>query len=61
MLAEEIEIYTCAEIEELANESARIALADRRNIETRDIINAKKIVTPSLTTEEVEKMRLTIN
>ncbi len=33
-LAEETEIYTCAEIEELANESARIALADRRNIET---------------------------
>ena len=41
-LAEETEIYTCAEIEELANESARIALADRRNIETQDIINAKK-------------------
>ena len=56
-LAEETEIYTCAEIEELANESARIALADRRNIETQDIINAKKIVTPSLTVEEVEKMR----
>ena len=56
-LAEETEIYTCAEIEELANESARIALADRRNIETQDIINAKKIVTPSLTAEEVEKMR----
>jgi AAA+ superfamily predicted ATPase len=56
-LAEETEIYTCAEIEELANESARIALADRRNIETQDIINAKKIVTPSLTAEEVENMR----
>jgi SpoVK/Ycf46/Vps4 family AAA+-type ATPase len=56
-LAEETEIYTCAEIEELANESARIALADRRNIETQDIITAKKIVTPSLTAEEVEKMR----
>jgi SpoVK/Ycf46/Vps4 family AAA+-type ATPase len=56
-LAEETEIYTCAEIEELANESARIALADRRNIETQDIIDAKKIVTPSLTAEEVEKMR----
>ena len=56
-LAEETEIYTCAEIEELANESARIALADRRNIETQDIINAKKIVTPSLTAEEVEDMR----
>jgi SpoVK/Ycf46/Vps4 family AAA+-type ATPase len=56
-LAEETEIYTCAEIEELANESARIALADRREIETQDIINAKKIVTPSLTAEEIEKMR----
>ena len=56
-LAEETEIYTCAEIEELANESARIALAERRNIETQDIIAAKKIVKPSLTAEEVEKMR----
>ena len=56
-LAEETEIYTCAEIEELANESARIALADRRNIETQDIIDSKKIVTPSLTAEEVEKMK----
>ncbi len=56
-LAEETEIYTCAEIEELANESARIALSGRRNIETQDIIDAKKIVTPSLTTDEVENMR----
>ncbi|MBT3511045.1 MAG: AAA family ATPase [Nitrospina sp.] len=56
-LAEETEIYTCAEIEELANESARIALADRREIETQDIIDAKKIVPPSLTAEEVEEMR----
>ena len=56
-LAEETEIYTCAEIEELANESARIALADRREIETQDILNAKKIVTPSLTEEEVKKMK----
>ena len=56
-LSEETEIYTCAEIEELANESARIALADRRNIETKDIIDAKKIVKPSLTAEEVEKMK----
>ena len=60
-LAEETEIYTCAEIEELANESARIALADRRNIETQDIIKAKKIVTPSLTAEEVENMRHPVN
>ena len=46
-----------AEIEELANESARIALEDRRNIETQDIIDAKKTVNPSLTAEEVKKMR----
>ena len=56
-LAEETEIYTCAEIEELANEAARIALATRRNIETQDIIEAKRVVTPSLTEEEVERMR----
>ena len=56
-LAEETEIYTCAEIEELANEAARIALATRRNIETQDIIEAKRVVTPSLTAEEVERMR----
>lgn len=56
-LAEETEVYTCAEIEELANESARIALADRRDIETRDIINAKKVVAPSLTEEEVGEMK----
>jgi transitional endoplasmic reticulum ATPase len=56
-LAEETEIYTCAEIEELANEAARIALSTRRNIETQDIVDAKKIVTPSLTAGEIEKMR----
>jgi hypothetical protein len=32
-------------------------LADRREIETQDIIDAKKIVTSSLTAEEVEKMK----
>jgi ATP-dependent 26S proteasome regulatory subunit len=60
-LAEETEIYTCAEIEELCNEAARIALSTVSRIETQDIIDAKKIVTPSLTSEEVERMKNLIN
>ncbi len=60
-LAEESDLYTSAEISELVNEAARIALTERRDIETKDFHLAMKVVTPSLTAEMVRSMRAACN
>ena len=55
-LADETDLYSAAEVEELVNEAARRALEDRRDIETADVLDAMQTVRRSLTAESVQKM-----
>jgi len=52
-----LENYTCAEIEYLVNEAARMALDQRRPIITDDIMNAAKMNTPAHTQEQISGMK----
>jgi len=58
-LAEGTELYTIAEIRELVNEAARIALSNRRAIHYFDFVEAMKVVTRSLEHEEENQRRIT--
>jgi SpoVK/Ycf46/Vps4 family AAA+-type ATPase len=55
--AEELENYTCAEIELVVNEAARTALAQNRAILSGDILNAAGNNPPRYSAADVEKMR----
>ena len=55
--AVELENYTCAEIEFLVNEAARIALAQSRLIVNGDILNAAGNNAPAHTAADIAKMR----
>jgi transitional endoplasmic reticulum ATPase len=55
--AEELENYTCAEIEFIINEAARIALSLNRSISIGDILNAAGNNPPAFTEADIEKMR----
>jgi transitional endoplasmic reticulum ATPase len=56
-LAEACPFYTAAELEHVVNESARVALADRRLISETDILKALKDNPPSLGPKSVENTR----
>jgi SpoVK/Ycf46/Vps4 family AAA+-type ATPase len=53
----ELEHYTCAEIEFLVNEAARMALGEKRNITTDDILHAAGCNPQAHTAEAIEGMR----
>jgi len=55
--AGELENYTCAEIEFIVNEAARIALAQNRPIINGDILNAAGNNPSALSASDIEKMR----
>jgi transitional endoplasmic reticulum ATPase len=55
--AAELENYTCAEIEFIVNEAARIALSLNRSISNGDILNAAGNNPPALSEADIEKMR----
>jgi SpoVK/Ycf46/Vps4 family AAA+-type ATPase len=55
--AGELENYTCAEIEFIVNEAARIALSQNRPITNGDILNAAGNNPPALSASDIEKMR----
>jgi len=55
--AGELENYTCAEIEFIVNEAARIALSQKRPITNGDILNAAGNNPPAVSASDVEKMR----
>jgi SpoVK/Ycf46/Vps4 family AAA+-type ATPase len=55
--AEELENYTCAEVEFIVNEAARTALARGRSIVNGDILNAAGNNPPRFSAAEIEKMR----
>ena len=57
-LALQMENYTCAEIEHVVNEAARLALETQRLITTGDILNAAGNNPPAHTAEDFENMRL---
>ena len=57
-LALQMENYTCAEIEHVVNEAARLALESQRLITTGDILNAAGNNPPAHTAEDFENMRL---
>jgi transitional endoplasmic reticulum ATPase len=56
-VADKCEYYTNAEIENIVNEAARIALQDRRPIRDTDLSQAISENPPTLSYEKVEKMR----
>jgi transitional endoplasmic reticulum ATPase len=56
-LAESCPFYTAAELEHVINESARMALADRRLISKEDILKSLRDNPPSLGSKSVEKAR----
>jgi len=56
-LALQLEHYTCAEIEHVVNEAARLALESERLITTGDILNAAGNNPPAHTAEDFETMR----
>ena len=55
--AEELENYTCAEIEFIINEAARIAMSLNRSISIGDILNAAGNNPPAFSEADIEKMR----
>jgi len=57
IIAQKTDIYSCAELEELCNEAARIALHDRRKITNADLMAAADVVQPSLTPDQLASMR----
>lgn len=59
-LGERCEFYTSAEIENLVNGAARIAVQDRRPITAQDIIQAMDENPPALSADRVEQMRTRI-
>jgi SpoVK/Ycf46/Vps4 family AAA+-type ATPase len=56
-VAKKCEFYTSAEIENIVNEAARIALQDRRPIRDTDLFQAISENPPTLSYEKIEKMR----
>jgi transitional endoplasmic reticulum ATPase len=56
--AVELENYTCAEIEFVVNEAARIALAQNRPISKGDLLNAAGNNAPAHTPADFEKMKM---
>lgn len=56
-LAEKCEFYTSAEIENIVDEAARLALQDRRPIQSTDVLQAITKNPPALSSIEVEKMK----
>jgi len=59
-IAEASPYYTIAELEHLVNESARMALDDRRFITEEDILKAIKDNPPLLDSNKIKKMKATI-
>ncbi len=57
--AQQLEDYTCAEIEHVINEAARHALEQKRAITTGDILSAAGSNPPAHTPEDFERMRMT--
>lgn len=55
--AVELDDYTCAEIEFIVNEAARIALSQNRPIINGDILNAAGNNPPAHSAADFEKMR----
>jgi transitional endoplasmic reticulum ATPase len=55
--AQQLEDYTCAEVEFIVNEAARHALSQNRPIVTGDILHAAGNNPPAHTAEDFEKMR----
>lgn len=55
--AQQLENYTCAEIDFVVNEAARLALENNRAITTGDILNAAGNTPPAHSPEEFEIMR----
>ena len=53
--ADMTENYTCAEVQLLVTEAARMALAGRRDIELGDIMQATLAVSPQLTPDDVTR------
>ncbi len=56
-LAEKCEFYTSAEIENVVNEAARLALQEVRPIRPDDLCRAMNENPPALSSDKVEKMR----
>jgi transitional endoplasmic reticulum ATPase len=56
-LAEQCEHHTCAELENVVNEAARMALSDRRLITDADILTALVDNPASLTSAAIEQLR----
>ena len=56
-LAEKCEFYTCAEIEHLINEAARLAIKTPRPITEADILKAIKSNPPAFNSQKIEKMK----
>lgn len=57
-VAESCPVHTSAELEHVVNEAARLALAGRREITDADLLRALGDNPPSLTVDEIEKMRM---